>query len=112
MSIFIRLMTLLAFVALPVLFLEECQTSRQPHHDFVQVPIENVMSGLSEEQRWLVSSKGQPDVVWQKPFDVFLWAYCTGGEVVDRYEFDARGMLMDFHTGGSSSLCEKQLQSK
>jgi len=107
-----RSTTLIAIIALLVLYLNACQTPRQPRHDFVQVPMEAITAGLSDEQRRLVETKGIPDIVWQKPYDVFLWVYCKNGSMVDQYEFDARGMLMDFNTTGNNSLCKKQLQPK
>jgi hypothetical protein len=91
-----------------VLNLVACQTQRQPKHNFVLVPTEEVLTAkLSSEQYRVISTRGDPDVVWKKPFEVYLWVYCRDDDSVDLFEFDMQGMLMSLRKMEVKDLCEK-----
>jgi hypothetical protein len=84
-----------------------CGTSRQVRHDYTWVPFDAVIGRPSDDQKEILSTFGIPHAVWQKPFGIFEWVYCTRGSPTRVFDFDEQGRLFGEGSGGSKDLCRE-----
>ncbi len=83
-----------------------CSPTRTKKHDYSRVPVETAVSQPSDDQKEILSTFGIPHAVWQKPFGIFEWVYCTRGSPTRVFDLDEHGSLLgQGGSGGSKDLC-------